>query len=103
MTCHKMYFGGSVAYVSMCDDYKIRAGEKEFCFSFHSFCGPSLLGKRGQEIAFPPQKSPFWDALYWWIKQGKQVDSDGYCVFKWETKPVNILKHLGGRNWKVLA
>ena len=103
MTCIHTTVAGSPCIISLVDEYKIRAGGKEFTFDFHPFCGPTLIGKRGNQIKFPPQNSPFWDALYWWIKQGKQVDSEGYCVFKWETKPVNILKHLGGRNYMVLA
>jgi hypothetical protein len=85
-------------------DFKIRAGDKEFCFEFHPYLGPTIIGKRGNPVStMPPQNSPFWDALYWWIKQGKQVGADGYCIFKWEMQPVNILKHLGGRNYRILA
>jgi len=104
MACEKWLVGGKPCFVMMVDSYKIRAAGKEFYFDFHSFTGPQMVGKRGKPIhTFPPQKSPFWDALFWWIKQGKQVDADGWCVFKWEMKPVNILKHLGGRNYMVLA
>ena len=112
MACEKWIVDGKPCYVMMGGpDFKIRAGDKEFHFEFHSYLGPTMLAKqggRGREIwnpthRFPPQNSPFWDALYWWIKQGKQVGADGYCIFKWEMKPINILKHLGGRNWKVLA
>ena len=111
MACEKWIVAGSPCYVMMADEYKIRAGDKEFRFEFHAFTGPSMLAKQGGRNSklwnptdrFPPQKSPFWDALYWWLKQGKQVDADGYCVFKWEMQPVNILKHLGGRHYKILA
>lgn len=104
MACEKWILDGRSCYVMVNDEYKIRAGDKEFHFEFHPHCGPMMLGKRGNPVqSFPPQNSPFWDALYWWIHQGKQVDAEGYCVFKWEMKPVNILKHLGGRHYKVLA
>jgi hypothetical protein len=85
-------------------DHKIRAGGKEFRFEMHPYLGPCLLGKRGDPLStLPPKKSPFWDALYWWTKQGKQVDANGWCVFKWETKPAHILKHMGGKHYPVLG
>ena len=105
MACERWIIGGRPALVMVGGpDLKIRAGGKEFCFEMHDYCGPLMIGKRGDPIqTLPPQKSPFWDALHWWIKQGKQVGVDGYCIFKWEMKPVNIVKHLGGRHYKVLA
>lgn len=105
MPCKRFQFGdGSVALLNVPDEYHIRAGGEEFHFEFNTYTGPSMIGKSGNPIqAMPPNKSPFWDALYWWLKQGKQVGEDGYCVFKWEMQPVNILKHLGGRHYKVLA
>ena len=104
MNCERIKIGDSVAIVTMGGpEYKIRAGGREFLFELHSYFGPIVLGKRGQEIAIPKEKSPFWDAFHWWVKQGKQVGADGYCIFKWEMQPVNIIKHLGGRHYKVLA
>lgn len=104
MPCVRTVVAGSPCFIMIPDTYRIRAGGKEFHFEFHPFCGPTMIGKRGNPVqAMPPQRSPFWDALYWWLKQGKQVDADGWCVFKWETKPVNIVKHLGGSHYKVLG
>jgi hypothetical protein len=104
MACEKWIVDGRPCYVTMSDQYKIRAAGKEFYFSFHAFTGPGMLDKRGNAVQkMPPQKSPFWDALYWWLKQGKKVDAEGYCVFKWEMKPIHILKHLGGRHYQVLG
>ncbi len=104
MACEKWIIGGKPCYVMMSEEYKIRAGGKEFRFDMHPYCGPTMIGKRGNPLStMPPQNSPFWDALYWWTKQGKKVDDDGYCVFKWETKPVYIIKHIIGRHYKILA
>lgn len=104
MPCFRTNIGGMVAYATFSEEYKIRAGGKEFRFSFSEHLGPSMLGKRGQSLSnMPPERSPFWDALHFWIRQGQQVDSEGWCVFKWEMKPVQILKHLGGRHYMVLG
>jgi hypothetical protein len=83
---------------------RIVSGGKEFLFEFHDFLGPSLVGKRGQILAtMPPQRSPFWDALHFWIKQGKRMAEDGFnCVFDHEMKLVDIVRDMGdGKNFIV--
>jgi hypothetical protein len=83
---------------------KIVSGGKEFLFEFHDFLGPSLVGKRGQILqTMPPQRSPFWDGLHFWLKQGKQVDADGNCIFKHEMKLVHITKQISARQFLVLC
>ena len=104
MHCETWKIGGRPCHVLMGDSYKIRAGDKEFYFDFHDFLGPMMLGKRGNPVqTFPPQKSPFWDALHFWLKQGRQIDGDGWCVFKWEMQLVQIVKHIAGRHYLVLS
>ena len=103
MPCEKWIVAGQPCFVMTFEEYKIRAGGKDFRFEMHDYCGPTMIGKRGNPIAFPPQNSPFWEALHWWLKQGKRVDAQGWCLFKWEMQPVHIIKHMGGRHYKVLA
>jgi hypothetical protein len=93
MSCYKMRVGDSVAIVNMAPPMlKINSGGKCFHFEFHHFLGPAMLSKRGDPIqSFPPRNSPFWDALRWWIKQGKRVDADGHCIFEHEMTLIPFL------------
>lgn len=102
--CEHFESMGMVATVSMSPQtLHIRAGGENFDFEFHYYLGPTMIGKRGNPISwFPPQKSPFWDALHWWLKQGKEIDKYGNCIFKWETELVHIVKEINSRNIKIL-
>jgi hypothetical protein len=97
--------GDSTAILNMAPPtLKIRSGGQEFQFEFHEYLGPSMVGKRGDPIrGFPPQRSPFWDALHWWIKQGKRVDAEGNCIFEHEMQLVQILEQIGRRSYRVLS
>lgn len=105
MPCFRMKMADSVAIVTTSGPtMNICSGGEEFLFEFHEFLGPSMIGKRGQPVeSFPEQRSPFWDALYFWIKQGKQVDAEGNCIFKSEMQLVNILEQVGRNTFRVLA
>lgn len=106
MTCERFRFGdGSVAILNMGGpNLRITAGGQVFRFEFHEYLGPSMIGKRGDIIQnFPGKYSPFWDALHFWLKQGKRVDADGNCVFEHETKLVPLLLKIGRNRYKVLA
>ena len=97
MTCVR---AGNALVMMGGPDLKITSGGKTFYFEFHPFCGPMMLSKRGEPIQSTPGKySPFWDALYFWIKQGKKVDADGNCIFVHETALVNIVKQIGPRSF----
>lgn len=78
--------------------YKLRAGGKTFLFEWSNLFGPLVVGKRGQEIAQPGERSPFWEPVTLWFRQGKRT-RDGFCV--WTPEPVDILKPLGGNNFLV--
>lgn len=107
MPCVKVRFGND-RYATIIDMAppvrRIVSGGKEFLFEFHDYPGPSLVGKRGQILStMPPQRSPFWDALRNWLKQGKRMADDGFtCVFEHEMKLVDIARDLGdGKNFMV--
>jgi hypothetical protein len=104
MPCVNVKIGGTRMIVDMAPPVRrIQSGGQEFLFEFHDFLGPCMVGKRGNPVStFPPQRSPFWDALHWWLKQGKQVDADGNCIFKHEMKLVYITKQIG-RNILILS
>jgi hypothetical protein len=105
MTCTKVQIGDFSAIVDMAGPIlRICSGGKEFFFEFHEYMGPMMVGKRGQPIQSLPTKcSPFWDALYWWIRQGKRIDANRNCVFDHEMKLVDIVKQIGPRTWKILG
>jgi hypothetical protein len=67
-------YGGSVQ--------TIEAGGREWRFEMHPYCGPVIVHKRTEEILKnqPGPRSPFWDAVEAWDKQGRQV-KDGRCVY----------------------
>lgn len=98
-----IHFAGAIINVAP-PTLKIRSGGQEFMFEFHEYLGPGMVGKRGDYIqGFPPKRSPFWDALHFWLKQGKQVDANGNCIFRHETKLVHILQRIGKNSYQVLA
>lgn len=104
MTCVKVKLGDSTAILSMAPPtLKIHSGGQTFLFEFHEYLGPGMVGKRGEPIqTLPGRYSPFWDALYFWIKQGKRIDGDGNCIFEHEMALVNIYKRVG-RHFIILA
>ena len=107
MPCVKVKFGdGSTAILNMAPPVRrIVSGGKEFFFEFHEYLGPSIVNKKtgNPTGTFPRKNSPFWDAVWNWLRQGKQVDAEGNCIFKHEMKLVDIVMDLGdGRNFYVL-
>ncbi len=55
-----------------------------------------MLGKGGLPLADQPgARSLFWEAYSHWDRQGRQVNDQGRCIFKWETAPVHITKQVG--------
>lgn len=82
------------------DTYQLRVGGRIFRFEFSDLFGPLVVGKRDQEIKQPGEKSSFWPAVTLWKRQGKRI-RDGFCL--WTPEPVEILQHLGGRNYKIVG
>jgi len=104
MPCVNVNFGGTAAILNMAGPTRIiSAGGTDFLFEFHEYCGPMMVGKRGDPIrGLPGKKSPFWDALYWWLKQGQRMNGNR-CVFEWEMQPVQIMKQIGPQTFMVLG
>lgn len=78
-------------------NYKIRVNGKEYTFDFSERFGPAVIGKRGNILATQPSgRNPFWRAVSWWVRQGKHIDADGYCL--WE-QPTEKVYRVSGRNY----
>jgi hypothetical protein len=68
-----------------------------FVFVVNDIGGPFVLGKGGLPLATQPGgRSLFWEAYSHWNRQGRQVDDQGRCIFKWEAAPIHVTKQLGG-------
>ena len=78
---------------------KIKVGGKVFTFEMHPYCGPMLLRRDVEPAAYNPPK--FLEAVSLWAQQGEKIDADGFCI--WYHAPKEILKHLGGRHWKLVG
>jgi hypothetical protein len=66
-----------------------------FRFELHN-SGPYVLGKQGRPLVTQPgPRSLFWEAYWQWERQGKQVDDQGRCIFKWETALVHVRDQVG--------
>ena len=69
-------------------------------FEWRDLFGPQLLGKHGQPIKAPPERSHFWDALRWWERQGKRRTPDGLCL--WSPMPdEEVVEHVAGRHHRI--
>lgn len=73
---------------------------KRWRFEDHPRMGPCVLTpKTGEPAAnFPPENSPFWDAVQCWYDQGKRLDANGECVWE-EPVPLRV-RHIGGGNYE---
>lgn len=79
-------------------EYDISVGGKIYHFEMHKWCGPVWLKKNGDPQETQP--IPFLEAASLWSQQGQKVE-DGLCV--WNHEPKEILKHLGGKHWKIVG
>jgi len=68
---------------------------RTFRFELRDIGGPFVLGKHSHALAIQPgARSLFWEAYWHWGHQGRQVDDQGRCIFKWETALVQITKQV---------
>lgn len=78
--------------------FKIRdARGRVWRFEWHDYGGPWVVGARGQEVAQPGGRSPFWTPVTLWDWQGRRVDAEGFCAWNMPRPPT--YKHLGGRHY----
>ena len=73
-------------------------------FEDHHYCGPVAVTTKGDPLENqPPEKSPFWECVSLWYKQGKMAHKlehgDYLCIYHKE--PEIKLKHIGGRNYVI--
>jgi hypothetical protein len=62
------------------EEYSIKVDEKVYQFEWHYYCGPTWLNEDGQPRSLQPKK--FIRAAELWDKQGREIDADGFCVWK---------------------
>lgn len=83
MTCFTGRMGNDFVHICMPDIFRIRTAAGEFCFEYHKFCGPTLLGEDGNPIHLPDEEDhPFWLSLSAWIQHGRRVDAEGFCILE---------------------
>lgn len=81
-------------------EHDIQIGGKIYRFEMHPYSGPIALGKRGKPLAIQPRA--FLRAVSLWAQQGQQIDDEtGLC--EWYHPPKEVLKHIGGRHWKIIG
>lgn len=73
---------------------KISVNGKIVPFEDHSYCGPTMLNKRGDPLDH--QSPEFLTAASLWAQQGRKVGPDGLCQWNHEQEP--ILKRINSRN-----
>jgi hypothetical protein len=71
-------------------------------FEMHPYCGPCALKKNGDPMDADKQPKGFLEAASLWARQGQKVEN-GLCVWFHESEAAPILKHMGGRNYKVIG
>ena len=77
---------------------RISVEGKVYLFEMHRWVGPVALRRDGEPAKLQPEA--FLRAASLWAQQGKRVE-DGLCRWDWPKEP--ILKHLGGRNYRVVG
>lgn len=78
--------------------YKIKVDEKIYEFEMHPYCGPTILNSHGNPAALQPHR--FLEAASLWAQQGQRMELE---LCRWDREPNEILKHLGGKNWKIVG
>ncbi len=69
--------------------YEIEADGKRWFFEWNWYAGPTVLNRNTHApiVTQPGEKSPFWDAVVWWSRQGRRM-KDGLCVWNREREAV---------------
>ena len=76
-------------------------------FEMHRYCGPMPVNKQGNGRDLAP-RHPFWAAVTWWDRQGREFNEDGTC--RWVAKSEDDLlaeeglrrAHVAGKHWKLV-
>jgi hypothetical protein len=77
---------------------RIAVDGREWTFEMHPYCGPAVLGKRGEILDVQPgPRSLFWLAVWAWKDQGERIDAEGRCV--WDRPAPLKVKHLKGGHY----
>lgn len=100
----KFQFGSTFAFIDCGGpEFDISVNGKIFHFEMHSYCGPVALDKRKGKEGSPLKNQPqeFLEAASLWAQQGQNIDGKGLCI--WFHEPKEILKHLGGKHWKIIG
>lgn len=77
---------GEIIHISYAGpEYWLAAG-KLYCFEDHPYCGPVVLGKKGDPLEVqPPERSTFWQHVNAWYQQGKKFKTVGdkkWCIYE---------------------
>jgi hypothetical protein len=80
----------------------IDGAQKKWRFEDHPYCGPVVIGKRGDPLEVqPPENSSFWVAVNLWYAQGKRthptVGRETWCI--WDKPTMQKMRHIGGNNY----
>lgn len=79
---------------------KISVNGKIYDFEMHPYCGPTLLDKNEVPVDLNKHPKEFLEAASLWAQQGQRIE-DGLC--RWDLEPKAILKHAGGRHWRIVG
>ena len=63
--------------------FSMRVGEKTWLFEDSDQFGPLFLNKNGSPRTSQnlSERSPFWRAHRIWVRQGRRLDPNGFCVW----------------------
>lgn len=81
-------------------DYVIEVRGKDVRFEWSERFGPMPINKDGSEALSIGPRHAFWRIVSLWNLQGRRIEN-GKCIWHEPKKPV--LRHLGGRNYMVVA
>lgn len=73
----------------------LQVNGKRFHFEMHPYCGPILIGKRGDPLANQMNNHPFWTAVSHWAQQGQRLDAEGLCVWDHPAEEIPRGKQVG--------
>lgn len=74
--------GSSAHLLVASGPFRLTVGATTWLFDFSEHSGPVVVGRRGEPVAQPGPRSPFWRAVTFWAQQGRQVRPDGLCIWR---------------------